>query len=274
VTAAAEMVDELDVPREPIDPRTVRVRHSRLKEMGRSPLHYYHSVQDDRPDTLSLRLGRGAHGLAFGLPVVVWPGRRAGKAWEAFEAERTAAGCVILNEREHHEAQSVADALRRHRVASDLLFGGQVVHEHTIHWEWMGRACQSTPDALRPSALIDLKTTRSAEPGKFARDAMWMGYHAQLAFYRHGLAQAGLDVPPGTFIVAVESKAPHAVTVLRLTDRALLAGEKLIRLWFERLLQCEAANHWPAYTDAIEPFDVPDDDELRLTIGGEELEVA
>ena len=60
--------------------------------------------------------------------------------------------------------------------------------------------------------------------------------HAQLSFYRDALEHRG-----PCYLIAVETVAPYAVTVMHLTERALLEGDKLNRMWLERLAQCEAA---------------------------------
>src|SRR6185503_16210254 len=118
----------------------------------------------------------------------------------------------------------------------------------------MGKKCTSRPDArLGTKRLVDLKTTRCAEPRKFERDAMFMGYHAQFSFYSKAVEAKFGSAPEECYYIAVENKAPYAVTVLQLTPGALLEGEKRWRLWFERLMQCEAANRWPAYSEAVEP---------------------
>ena len=50
--------------------------------------------------------------------------------------------------------------------------------------------------------------------------------------------------------MAVETSPPYPVTVLRLTDRALAAGEKLIYAWMERLHVWEKSGEFPAYSQA------------------------
>jgi hypothetical protein len=273
---SAELVDQIEkneAERAFIDPRSIPVRFSNLKHIARSPLHYLDAVQLDRDDTLAMRLGRGAHAMVLGLPVVKWTGKtRQGRAWEAFRAEHEAAGAEILNAREWDVASGIANAIRRHPIAAPLLFEGTTLEE-TIEWEWLGRRCTSRPDARRGGAVVaDLKTTQCAEPSKFSRDAMYRGYNAQLAFY--GLAVQHLTgrAPDDLYVVAVESKRPYAITVLRIDDNARLQGEKLCRLWMERLLTCEASNHWPAYTDAIATFSVPSEGDPDAAIDLDELE--
>jgi len=228
--------------------------------------------QDD--DSLARRIGSGTHALTFGTPeVVVYPGKvRRGKEWDAFLATHT--GCCILNKREHDQASAIADAIKRNEVASRLLFTPGVIRERRLDWEWMGRQCRSTPDARHFRTLVELKSCRSSQPEVFTRDAERMGYHAQLAFYRRAIETVTGVRPQDIYIVAVEQKAPYAVTVFRLTERALEQGERLVRLWFEQLLACEAAQQWPEYSHSIVDFDLLDrDDAFRIEIDGEDVEL-
>jgi len=251
-----------------VDPRTLPVRFSKLKKLAQSPLHYLQSCQDDSASTTATRIGSGTHALVFGQPHAVYPDRRAGKVWDAFEAAN--ADRPIMNAREHDTAQAILRALASNPLASSLLFAPGAIVEERITWERDGRACAGTPDVYSDGALVDLKTTKCAEPERFVRDATWRGYHAQLAWYAQGLAANNRPVSD-LYIVAVESLAPHPVTVLHLDASAWLAGDALVASWWERLRVCEASNHWPGYTDAMVRFGVEDAGE-RLIIGGDEFE--
>jgi hypothetical protein len=265
---SAELAAELGASnrRLVVDPRTMPLRFSRLKAMGQSPAHCLQAFQNDREETIATRFGTGAHALLFGKQVEKWdqPAKkgkgkapRNGEAWEEFKKKYPNA--TILNAKEHAKASALVTAIRWNEDARRLLFGPGSIAETPIMWEWGGRRCQSTPDVLSPDAIVDLKTTRCAEPSRFQRDGMYRAYHAQLAFYRMAVeADRGIRLP--CFIVAVESVAPYAVTVLRLTDRALDRGEQLCHGWFERFRVCEQANAWPPYLQTVGEFDVPDDD--------------
>lgn len=256
-----------------IDPRTVPVRFSSLKHISRSPLHYWDAVQLDRDDTLAMRLGRGAHAMVLDMPVVLYPGKtRQGKEWNRFKAEHP--DMEILIRSEWAKAEGVARAIQRHADASQLLFDGTLI-EQIIEWEFLGRKCTSRPDSRCASGRVitDLKTTQCAEPEKFARDAVYRAYNAQLAFYdmasEHETGRQADDL----YVVAVESKRPFAITVLRVTDEAREQGRKLCRLWFEQVLLHEAANHYPAYVERVVDLAVPDEaTDLTLTIDGEDYD--
>lgn len=260
-----------EAERSGIDPRTVPVRFSHLKQMALSPAHYRYAVQVDRDDTLSMRLGRGVHSLLLDRPdrVTVFTGKtRQGKVWEAFEAEAERNNREVLNQREYEVAVGIANAVRSNAKAYELLLDGTVM-ESRIDWSMLGRACRSTPDARKPGVLVELKTGRTSQPERFVSSATWMSYHAQLAFYRSAIRWAGGDVCEA-YIVAVESAPPFPVTVLRVTERALDYGDRLVRLWFERLLQCEQSNEWPGYVQSVVEFDVTDDPRDELVFGDED----
>jgi hypothetical protein len=254
-----------------IDSRTVPVRFSRLKNMSRSPAHYLHSLTAEY-DSKAMRLGRLTHHLVFGTSgYVVFPGgARRGKTWDAFAADHS--GLDIYTMDEYTVAQQMAQAVLADDNARNLLLRCDV-REKTHTWTIMGRQCQGTPDAHGPGVLLDLKTTRCAEPEWFKREALRSRYIEQLAWYGDAIEQVEGWRPHESYIIAVENTAPYAVTVLKLTDRALEQGRKLNRLWFERLLSCEAANEWPGYVQSVVDLDVPDpDEEFSLTFGDEEDE--
>ncbi|HEY1814855.1 MAG TPA: PD-(D/E)XK nuclease-like domain-containing protein [Kofleriaceae bacterium] len=279
MSAAVEMDDVpaderlVSLLREPIDPRTVPVRFSRLKNMAKSPAHYLAAVQEDADDSLAMRLGRGVHAMLLGMPVVKFTGKqRRGKDWDSFKAAN--ADKEILNANEWAQAEGMSTAVHRHRQAHDLLFAAGVELERTIEWELNGRKCTSRPDSRRTNdLLVDLKTTRCSEPRKFSRDAQFMGYHAQFSFYGEAIRTETGRAPKDNYVVAIESKRPYVVTVLEVVPRTIAEGEKCWRLWWERLAVCEAANEWPGYTQTIEPFDLSDDGDTVLIVDGEEMEL-
>jgi hypothetical protein len=268
---SAELRDELEAL--PFaDPRVFPVRFSCLKQFSLSGAHYRHAcTRHDDGQSLALRLGSGVHAIVLDQPIARFSARRAGKAWEEFKAEHT--GVVILNDAEHAEALAMASAIMRRREAMEILFVDTII-EQRIDWTFLGRACRSTPDARNAVHVAELKTGRTAHPSMFVRDAIRMHYHCQLAFYQDAIESATGVMPSKAYIVAVEKTAPYPVTILELTERTLEQGRKIVRLWFEQLLACEASNEWPEYSESIVPFDVPDLDEpVEIIIDGQAVEV-
>jgi hypothetical protein len=290
VSLSDDLRDELD-ERPFIDPRTIPTRYSLLKHMALSPAHYLEACQQPQDDSLAsrlgsfatdkkeaLRFGSGVHLFLLGDDAKVYrfSGRRAGKAWEAAQLEAAEKGCVvILNDKEYVHAQAVAAAVRGNATAMRLLFDGTDV-EKRLDWSWMGKACRSTPDARCARWIADLKTAQTAQPEMFMRHGARFYYHAQAAFYVQALEGLGLPIPEDCYVIAVEKPRPHPVTVLRFTADTLELGARSVRLWFERLLQCEAANSWPEYAPhpAIVDFAIePKGEPFSIEIDGEKVEV-
>lgn len=249
-----------------IDPRSLPVRFSRLRAMHRSALHYLDACQGDSGDTLARKLGRGAHALVLGQPVVVWSEKTAtgrarprnGKDFDAFVTANP--GAEVLSSKEYAQARGMADAIRRHDRASEIIYGPGTLLEHELLWDHpLGRACSSHLDIYRPGVLVaDLKCVRDASLDRFSRVAIWSHYHAQLAFYAAAAESVGHPVRDA-YIVAVENVAPYAVTVRPLTPRALEAGRIQCEIWMSQLLACEAAGEWPGYAQSDVELDLADD---------------
>lgn len=245
------------------------VHWSQLKHMAQSPAHYRYAVEHERHDTRSFRLGRAVHSALLGGPLVtVWEGSsRRGKQFDAFKVEH--AGAIIMLESEMDDVTNMVASVRSNANAMELLDG---VHERELEWTWLGRRCAGRIDSVGDNRIVELKTDRCAEPGRFVRSGIRYGYHAQCWWYSNGVVCSGLGTAAESYVIAVESAPPYPTSVLRMTDRALDIGQRMCRSYMERLLVCEALQHWPEYFDAVVPFDVPDDD-FTLTIEGEEVEL-
>jgi hypothetical protein len=232
---------------EPYEKQPVRI--GRLKLMALSPAHFRHAEENE---STAMTVGTALHQhYLLKTPVTVCPMRRdeRTKAYQEWSKEHS--GELVLSETEARHVRGMAEALDTDRYANDLLVGKI---EETRHWEWMGRACRGTHDADAAHAITELKTSRCSQPDWFWRDASKRGYDTQLVWYEQG-------IPPiirnrELWIVAVESKPPYAVTCHRMTNQRREQAARQIRIWFERLLQCEQASHWPAYTEAPVDWDV------------------
>jgi len=267
----AVLADDVVTARPLIDPDGLRF--SRLKLFAESPMHYLANAQ---ARSSILDKGTGVHSLLLGGKRVVYydketaSGRSAprnGKDWEAFKALNEDA--LILSRSEYDVSNRIADAVRSNELAMMALTG---VKEQTLRFEWQGLQARTTPDcrANDHTFVTELKTCRSARPGRFSTQAFWMYYHAQMAFHIEGMKANGLGKRgqlPTAYIVAVCSAEPYPVTVFKLTDKALEQGRKSLILWTEQLRGCIESRHFPAYSQAIVDLDVPEGDELVFADG-------
>lgn len=255
-----------------IDPRSLPVRVSRLKKMALTPKHYFEACQGnvDEP-TLAMRFGTLGHARLWpeaAVPYAIYDGERRGHAWKDFAAKH--ADKQIFTIKEVDRADDLAEAIDKHPDASKLVRLGEP--ERHIEWSYLDRAFSSRLDVYGPSTVVELKTCRSSHPDWFVRDGIRLGHHVQCAAYRLAVAHLTGKRPQDidVVIVAAESARPHVVTVFEMEDDDLLQGERALRAWMERLLVCEAANHWPGYVEQRVRFHVPDPDEQALLFDDDE----
>lgn len=247
---------------------TARLRFSTLKHFASSPAHFAYWHGREMEPSAALRIGTAVHAAVLGgAPVVRYDGTRRGKAWDDFEASHP--GATILTATEYDTAQACRNAIWYDGEAFKHCGLGIGINERLIEWDFNGVPFRSTPDRYYgPSdaaTLVELKTTRSAQPAKFLRDATSRHYHAQLGVYRAALASVGVTVAKA-LIVAVETVPPYNVTVLELTDRALDVGYRTACGWLEQYKVCEASGEWPGYVQGPVTFDI--EPEMDLDFSG------
>lgn len=235
---------------------------SALKHIAESPLHFRHALSVERTPSKAMRVGTIVHHLVLGKQgnreIVTWPDRRAGKAWETFEAMHKAAGNEIVTHVDWKEAEPIAAAVLADERALSLLREHGARHEVPLRWEINGVPFSTRGiDLAAPAGIADLKMARTVKPIHFMREALKMHYHVQLALYEEGARQNGIDTSGGVRLIAVESKPPHAVQVFRLTPALLDRGRRELALWIETLKACVTSAHWPAYSDAELEWDAP-----------------
>lgn len=234
--------------------------------LSRSPAHARAAVLEPRPETPALLLGRAVHARAlepdtfdsrFAIAPQVDRRTKAGKAeWAAFTEAHPDA--VILTETDGELVESIGAAIQSHPLVASLLSVGEA--EVSGFWTdpETGVRCRCRFDWLRPDRIgADLKTALDASPREFQRSIAKYGYHTQAAFYAMGHeAITGETLTDFAFIV-VEKAPPFAVGVYRLDEGALELGRKQSRRALRTIADCIAADHWPAYSAAVEPITVP-----------------
>lgn len=246
-----------------LHPRDGRLHFSELKQFRRSPAHYKLSVTQPREVTRAMTVGAVADAMVFGnRGWAMYAGKvRNGKEWIEFASAHE--GETICLHSEMIEARGAADAVLANPIALSLLSGCE--YQRVMQWDAHGLPCGAGIPGERGgfdawhekrSYIIDLKTTASTEPTEFATHAYRMQWHAQAAWYLDGARALALDVRD-FYLIGVESSPPHCVTVMKVSDEAIEAGRKSIRLWVEQYKRCAEAGQWPGYTQSIVGMSLP-----------------
>lgn len=232
------------------------------------PALFRHAQDTPQEPKKTYDLGNAAHKLVLGEgPDLV---RVEADKWttNAVKAEVAAIrdeGAIPLKPAEYDQVSSMADALRRHPVASALFDPARGKPEQSLFWRddrtgVMRRArLDWLPDARSGRLIIpDYKTCRSAEPAALARAVDEFGYHQQDDWYRAGAQALGLADENAAFVfVCQEKTAPYVVTVVEMDATARRIGAARNRRALETFAECTAAGVWPGYSDEIAYLSLP-----------------
>ncbi|MFF2009140.1 PD-(D/E)XK nuclease-like domain-containing protein [Streptomyces sp. NPDC058195] len=232
------------------------------------PALFRHEQDNPRPPKRTFDMGNAAHRLVLGdgpeLVAVEAPDWRTKAAREERDAIRAAGGVPLLAD-EYDQVQAMADAIRRHPVASALFAPGSGRPETSLFWrdrqtDVMRRArFDWMPDPRNGRLIIpDYKTCRSAEPSALARAVDEYGYHQQADWYRAGARALGIGDEHTAFVfVCQEKTAPYLITVFEPDMAALRIAAAKNRRAINTFAECTESGRWPGYSDDIEYLSLP-----------------
>jgi exodeoxyribonuclease VIII len=209
-------------------------------------------------------LGTATHSLILEphkLPFIRKPAgldRRTKAGKEEYDALLVAAGGLpIFDQDDADRLERIRDAVYAHTAANNLLNAVKHV-EMAITWRDYAAnvPCKALLDGYFDGCVIDLKTTQDASPAGFMRAIAKYQYHLQVAqylngarFYRPGLVDF--------LFIAVETAAPFAVGVYRLSTEAISFGQDMMERAADIYSRCLFSNEWPAYKQGIEELELP-----------------
>ena len=223
--------------------------YSTLKLLSESPEEYVYAETHPRKETAALLLGaavdcRVLSPALFAKRYVVVPKvdkrtKEGKETWEKFQQE---AGLRAMLEQDMaYEVEAMTSAVALHPVAQEFLAGGK--SQVALVWQDQETnvACKGRIDVLAGKCIVDLKTTRDLS--RFSRDVFSLGYHIQAAMYTDGANALGLGIDQ-YMIVAVQSHAPHRVTVFDMTMDAIQIGRLQYKRALWTLKNCRERNDW------------------------------
>jgi hypothetical protein len=244
--------------------------HSGAKKLLDSPAKFRHDLDNPRPSTKALDLGRAAHAkvLGIGAPVVTVPADLCAKngAWsttdaKAWIAEQQAAGATVLKPAEVDVIDAMAARLLEHDVARALLAAGEPevsLFGRDAETSVMLRARLDWRTRLRSGrpVIVDYKTSTTADPRRFGKVAHSLRYHTQDPWYR-GLADDLFDEPHAFLFLVQEKEPPYLVSLVELDDDARALGAQLNREARRLYLECMTSGVWPGYAPVVHRVGLP-----------------
>lgn len=190
-----------------------------------------------------------------------------GKAeWKALQARADRNGARLLTREQRELGDRMADSAKSNPAVVALL-AQATDREVTVIGEIGGRLAKAKMDAIldiddvvsgidgRVSCILDIKTTRSAEPHAFAKDAVSFGYFHQAAFYTRLLRQHRRLVEDFVF-VAVEKEPPYLCAVYRVPSIAIDVADRKIDALVDRWWTVKAGDR-SGYSQNIVELEPP-----------------
>jgi exodeoxyribonuclease VIII len=258
---------------------------SGLKELSRSPLHYWSKYVDPnrepQKETPALRMGKIIHTAI--LEPEHWESRyiiepedaprrpssvqrnakkpspetlEAIAFWDDFNLR--AQGREILSREEMLTCARVSKAVWSHPAAEILLKGGRT--EVTLVWNREVHVdgaivvitCKARIDFLK-DMITDVKSAEAADLSGFGRSAASYDYPIQAAWYVDGYASATGEELPFIF-GAFEKEAPNGVAFYEADDRILDLGRRLIEPLVVSYAKALNSGQWHGYPSEIQPL--------------------
>jgi len=164
------------------------------------------------------------------------------------DCAKLANSCMtILSDSDYQLIIKMADALKRHDKASDLLRGGDV--EKSFFWrdEASGLIAKARPDILHTNMIIDLKTIADASFKAYQRDMLARGYYIQGAMIRDAVQQLeGRDIS-NVVNVCIEKVYPYSIAIYIIDGVALDAGKTRYQRALCEMAECRKTESWRDY---------------------------
>lgn len=247
------------------------ISNSMLTQLAQDPFLFYERYVADPPkkqeESEDFLIGSATHCLELELEkfcerYIVKPevDRRTNEGKQTYaKFLEMCEGRKVLTTKQHDLAFAMFEKLELHADLQSLLEHDHFV-EREIYFDLEGHKCRSKIDVVIPSlrTVIDLKTTRSINPKKFAWSVADYGYHRQAAFYL-AAAKAEFGGHSWRMIFAcVEKSYPHHTALYELDDRAIMQGYYQIGQLLAELEMRKRNNDWlPQVSRGIVPLTVP-----------------
>lgn len=230
--------------------------NSELGVFDDSPRGYYRrfiSRVDPAPEpTDAMQFGTlfGQIAMGLGPEIVEIPkialaadGSRRGKAYQQFLDDNP--GKLLLTTTQVQQIAWMLESLRDHEMAARLFMDAPGEVEFAIRWECekTGLKRRAKLDKLLGNLILDLKTTKSADPKSFASSVLDYGYHRQACFYQDAVAALYGEKLPVVF-VCVERTPPYEVATYDLTPEFEDFGRWSLDRLLARFAECKASGVW------------------------------
>lgn len=213
-------------------------------------------------DSEALAFGRACHSWVLGEPCfnqyfVISPyddfRSKEARTWREQQSR------TIIKAEQMAAIKAMTAALQQHPLLKNVFVDG--APERSLVWRdketqiWL----KARPDWLPNNRHIvpDFKSTLSAKPEAFQKQAFSLGYHQSAALTIEGLREVLGWTDASYYFVAQEKSAPYVAMPFVMRDMDLEWGALQNRRSLRKLADALAADKWPAYADGAVEISMP-----------------
>ena len=166
-------------------------------------------------------------------------------------------GKTLLKPKQAQIAWMMAESmLRNSKFKKILQKGGNI--EHSLFWQNPdGIILRSRPDFYNDFMIVDVKTTVSVDPHRFATSIAEYGYHRQAALALDLLSALTGREYKYFAIIAVEKKWPYLSEFFQLDQNSIDIGRHEYLKGLQDYKVCKERDLWPSYTSGLHEIELP-----------------
>lgn len=170
------------------------------------------------------------------------------RIWEA--AQEKAGEREQVPAKDYDRVLMMREVLLNNHDYSRIIYDG--VPELSIYVEIDGVKVKVRLDRVTTdAAIVDYKTSQSAEPEKFGRLAFDNGYWLKMALQHDAFEIAYGQKPSSTNLLVQEKEEPYLAMMYELTPEQLMIGRMQYKTALQMFRACRDADVWPGYAGGV-----------------------
>lgn len=235
---------------------------SDIKGINANPDHWYRTHDRESTPTPAMILGSATHAFILGddddVVALDVDNFRTVDARNARD-EALAAGKYPLTNDQHDQARAMANAAKRNTDVAQLILNGNAEVSFFTTDPFTDQPMRGRVDWVDESRhrIVDFKTTDSADPAVFARQAGRMNYHLSAAHYGDSWGRHAGTASWEVLFVLIERDFPHTTSVCKLGPASLDLGRSAVQRGIRTYRRLTMSDRWATPWPGITTIDLP-----------------
>jgi len=235
---------------------------SDVKAINSNPHRWFTNRGHERVPTPAMILGSAVHAMILGDDhEVVALDVSDFKTIAARQAKAAALdeGKYPLTIDQHEQATAMAKAVRENPDVKPLIASGKSEVSFFSEHEATGQPIRGRVDRVDVDAcrIVDFKTSDSAYPEKFVRQAGRMNYHVSAANYGDAWGHHAGTAPWEVLFVVIERDYPYTCSVVKLGPSSLDLGRRAFTRGIHTYRQASMTGSWGTPWPGITTVELP-----------------